>query len=192
VTIVVTWSIAPVRPRFSWKATSLPLIAGAIAFIAAYLIFNFGEFIINCRRVGELWRIERDQDHQNAIIARGKDVVIKDWVQNELGKPVYGIKFAAAFGSITQSYPTRDIDIIVQLKTAPDQVVTKRGMKLQGLNRVFEAEFSLPLHLQLFLESETVDLALFVRRAGNVQILIGEDYWAGISDQRNSTSSANE
>lgn len=192
VTIVVTWAIAPVRPRFSWKATSLPLIAGAIALIAAYLIVNLGEFIVNCRRAGGFWRIERDQTRQDALMVRGRDVVIKDWVRNEFGKPELGVKFAAVFGSITESYPTRDIDVVVQLKNASDKVIRKRGMNLQSLNKAFEAEFSLPLHLQLFLEAEIADLNEFARRAGAVQILIGGDYWAEISDQPNSISSANE
>ncbi len=125
-------------------------------------------------------------------MVRGRDVVIKDWVRNEFGKPELGVKFAAVFGSITESYPTRDIDVVVQLKNASDKVIRKRGMNLQSLNKAFEAEFSLPLHLQLFLEAEIADLNEFARRAGAVQILIGGDYWAEISDQPNSISSANE
>lgn len=166
--------------------------AGVIALVAAYLTVNLVEFIVNWHRVGGLWRIERDRDLQSTLVADGRDAVIKRWVKNELGKPEFGVKFAAAFGSITGSYPTRDIDIVVQFDDASDQVIRKKAAGLQALGKVFEAEFNLPLHLQLFLETETNDLVGFARRAGAIEVLVGEKYWAEIFDRQSSTSFASE
>ena len=65
-------------------------------------------------------------------------------------------------------------------------------MALKGLNKVFIVEFGLPLHLQLFLNSETSSLFRFAETAGSLEVLIGEEYWEEIFAQRNSTSSASE
>lgn len=192
VTIIVTWAIAPARPAFSWGATSFPLLAGAVALVATYLLANFVELGINCYRAGAEWRIENDGRRQDILVASVKDKVIREWARKELGRPRFGVKFAAAFGSVTATYPTRDIDIVVQLKDASDQAATKRAMALKGLNKVFMEEFGLPLHLQLFLSGETSSLVRFAETAGSLEVLIGEEYWEEIFARRNSTSSASE
>lgn len=192
VTIIVTWAIAPARPAFSWDATSFPLLAGALALIATYLLVNCVEFGINCYRAGVEWRIEEDGRRQGTLVASSKDKVIKEWTRREMSRPKFGVKFAAAFGSVTAAYPTRDVDIVVQLEDVSDKNATKRAMALKGLNKVFREEFGLPLHLQLFLSDETSSLIKFAERAGSLEVLIGEEYWEETFARRNSTSSASE
>jgi predicted nucleotidyltransferase len=191
-TIIVTWAIAPARPAFSWGTTSFPLLAGAMALIAIYLLVNFVEFGINCYRAGVEWRIEEDGRRQGTLVASTKDKVIKEWARKELNRPKFGVKFAAAFGSVTATYPTRDIDIVVQLEDGSDQTSTKRAAALKGLNRVFREEFGLPLHLQLFLSGETSTLVRFAESTGSLEVLIGEEYWEETFVRRNSTSSVSE
>lgn len=191
-TIIVTWAIAPAHPPFDWGATSFPALAGAAALIATYLGVNFTEFAINCHKVGVNWRIEADGRRQDYQVAIAKDKVIKEWARSEISKPKFGVQFAAAFGSVTASYATRDIDIVVQLKNASDRAATRRAVALKALDRVFQQEFGLPLHLQLFLGSETRSLVKFAERAGSLEVLIGEEYWEETFVRRNSISSANE
>jgi hypothetical protein len=190
-TLIVSWAIAPAQPVFSWGAAGFPLLAGAVALIATYLAVNSVEFAINCYRTGVAGRIEHDQQRQDDLVASSKDKVIKEWVKAELGKPSFGVKFAAAFGSVTATYPTRDVDIVVQLKDVSDRTAAKRAIAIKELNAVFRAEFGLPLHFQLFLGSETDSLVDFANRAGSFEVMIGEGYWEEIFVRRNSTSSAN-
>lgn len=111
------------------------------------------------------------------------------WLRQQLARQEFHIRFAATFGPVTQTYPTRDIDVLVQFKPGSDDRNRKADLRVKALARTFTAEFQLPLHLQLFSSTETDRLLKFALRAGSFDILIGADYWAEVSDPRTSPSS---
>ena len=74
---------------------------------------------------------------------------------------------------MTRAYPTRDVDVVVQLDPAPDHRIRTLGLRLKELGRTFEAEFGLPMHLQLFASTETDALLNFATRAGSLDVVIG-------------------
>jgi hypothetical protein len=192
VTIVVTWAIAPAKPKFGWQATSLPLLAGVAALAVTYLLVNLIEFIVNCGRANTEWRLDNERQKQAILEISADDQVILSWTKNKLGKIELGVAFAAAFGSITAHYSARDVDIVVQLMSSSDRTATRRAAELKKLNGAFMAEFQLPLHLQLFLSTETRGLFDFARKAGKLTILIGEKHWEEISGPLSFPFSASE
>jgi hypothetical protein len=56
-----------------------------------------------------------------------EDSTITEWLRQQLAKPEFHILCAAAFGSVTQTYPTRDVDVVVQLKPGSDHRIRMAG-----------------------------------------------------------------
>jgi hypothetical protein len=189
VTYVVTLLTAPKGTPVDKRAVGFPLIAGVLALVATFLVVNAIEFAVRYVQAGPRLRIDEDQRCQGKLIEASKDVTIKGWVRQHLVHRQYHVLFAAAFGSITQSYETRDIDVLVQLKPASDAEVRRVGLRLKKLSRTLLSEFGLPLHLQLFTSDETEALLRFAARAGSVEVLIGDEYWAEASVRSTSPSS---
>ena len=188
-TYFVTLSTAPKGTPVDKWAVGAPLVAGAVALVGTYLVVNLVEAIINFARSGPRLRIEEDRRRQDSFIVGAEDSTMTAWLRQQLAKPEFHILFAAAFGSVTQTYTTRDVDVVVQLKPGSDHRIRMTGLQIKGLGRSFKAEFHLPLHLQLFLSAESNALSQFVIRAGSVVILIGADYWAEVSARSTSPSS---
>ena len=82
--------------------------------------------------------------------------------------------------------------MLVQLKPGSDAEVRRAGLLLKKLSRTLAAEFGMPLHLQLFTSDETDALLRFAIRAGSVEVLIGDEYWAAASARSTSNSSEAE
>lgn len=183
VTYVVTLLAAPKGTPLDKRAVGFPLIAGVLALAATFIVVNGIEFAIRFVQSGPQLRIEDDHSHQTSLIKSSQDAVIKGWLRQHLAHPRFHVLFAAAFGSITRSYETRDVDVVIQLKPASDTQIRRDGLRLKRLSRTFEAEFDLPLHLQLFTSDETRAILDFAARAGSVEALIGDDYWAAASAQ---------
>ena len=189
VTYFVTLATAPKGTPIDKWAVGAPLVAGVVALVVAYLVLNLVEVTVNYARAGPRLRIEEDQRHQDSLIAGAQDSTITAWLRQQLARPELHIRFAAAFGSVTQTYPTRDVDVVVQLEPGSDDRVRAAGLQVKALGRIFKAEFQLPLHLQLFSSTETDALLEFARRAGSLDVLIGAGYWAEVFAPNTSTSS---
>jgi hypothetical protein len=189
VTYVVTLITAPAGTSVDRRAIGFPLGAGVIALAMTFVLVNLIEFIVKCVSAGPRLRTESERRRQDSLIATAQDTTSKAWLEQQLGRTEFHVRLAAVFGSITQAYPTRDVDVVVQLKPASDHSIRKHGLRLKQLGRTFQAEFSLPMHLQLFTNAETDKLLNFATRAGVFDILIGEEYWAEISARSISTSS---
>lgn len=191
-TYFITLVTAPAGTPIDRRAVGYPLGAGVVALAAVFVLVNLVEFTIKCAKAGPQLRIEADQGGQDSLIATAHDTLIKDWLRQQLGRPEFHVHVAAVFGSVTQAYPTRDVDVVVQLKPASDHHVRKQGLRLKGLSRSFEKEFGLPMHLQLFTSAEADKLLSFATRAGSLDVLIGEGHWVEISALNTSTSSEAE
>ncbi len=191
-TYVVTLITAPTGTPVDKRAVGFPLAAGVIALVGVFLVVNLIEFTVNFVKAGPRLRIEADRRRQDSLIATAQDTTIMEWLRQQFGRQALHVCFAAAFGSVTQAYPTRDVDVVVQLDAVGEGRIRELGLRLKGLGRTFEAEFGLPLHLQLFANTETDNLLGFAIRAGSFVVLIGEGYWAEVSAPRTSTSSEAE
>jgi hypothetical protein len=189
VTYVVTLATAPKETSIDKWAVGAPLVAGVVALVATYLLVNLVEVTVNYARAGPRLRIEEEERRQDSLIADAQDATITAWLRQQLARPEFHVRFAAAFGSVTQRYPTRDVDVVVQLEPSSDDRIRAAGLRVKELGRTFTAEFQLPLHLQLFSSTETKALLDFARRAGSLDVLIGADYWAEISAPRTSPTS---
>jgi hypothetical protein len=173
VTYIVTLATAPKgTPPDKW-AVGAPLVAGVVALVGMYLLLNLIEVIVKYVRAGPRLRIEEDRRRQNSLITGGQDSTMTAWLRQQLARSELHVRFAAAFGSVTQTYPTRDVDVVVQLEQGSDHHVRTAGRRVKELGRTFEAEFHLPLHLQLFTSTETDALLEFATRAGSLDVLIG-------------------
>lgn len=189
VTYVVTLATAPKGTPIDKWAVEAPLIAGVVALMGAYLVLNLIEVTVKYAKAGPRLRIEEDEQRQDALIAGAQDSTITAWLRQQLARPEFHVRFAAAFGSVTQTYPTRDVDVVVQLEPGSDDRDRTAGLRVKALGRTFEAEFHLPLHPQLFLSTETDALLEFAIRAGSLDVLIGVGYWAEVSAPSTSPSS---
>jgi hypothetical protein len=189
VTYVVTLATAPKGTPIDKWAVGAPLVAGVVALAGAYLLVNLIEVTVNYVKAGPRLRIEEDQRRQGSLIAGAQDSTIIAWLRQQLVRPEFDIRFAAAFGSVTHTYETRDVDVVVQLEPGSDDHVRAAGLRLKKLGRTFMAEFQLPLHLQLFSSTEAGALLDFAIRAGSLDVLIGADYWAEVSGPRTSPTS---
>lgn len=188
-TYFVTLATAPKETPVDKWAVGAPLVAGVVALGGTYLVVNLVEVIINYARSGQRLRVEEDRRRQDSFIVGAEHSTMRAWLRQQLAKPELHVLFAAAFGSVTQTYPTRDVDVVVQLKPGSDHRIRKAALQVKGLGRTFTAEFHLPLHLQLFLSTESDALSQFAIRAGSVVVLIGADYWAEVSARSTSPSS---
>jgi hypothetical protein len=191
-TYVVTLLTAPKGTPVDRRAVGYPLAAGVIALIAVYVVVNLVEFAVNVKRAGPRLRVEAEQRRQDALVQGSRDTIIKDWLRQYLAQPSFHVQFAAAFGSVTRSYATRDVDAVVQLMPASDHEVRMVGLRVKQVSRTFRDEFGIPLHLQLFTSDETSALLGFATRAGSLDVLIGASHWDAISAQSTSTSSEAE
>lgn len=160
-----------------------------VALAATFVMVNLIKFAVKCVKAGSQLRIEADQRRQESLIAAAQDTTIKDWLRQQLSRAEFHIRLAAVFGSVTRAYPTRDVDVVVQFRPASDHRIRKLGLRLNDLGRTFEAEFSLPMHLQRFASTETAELLGFATRAGSLDVLIGGGYWAEISAPNTLSSS---
>lgn len=188
-TYVVTLATAPKGTPIDKWAVEAPLVAGVVALVGAYLVLNVIEVIVKYVRAGPRLRIEEERRRQDSLIAGAQDSTITAWLRRQLARSEFPVRFAAAFGSVTRTYPTRDVDVVVQLEPGSDQRVRAAGLRLKELGRIFEAEFQLPLHLQLFSSTETDALLEFATRAGSLDVLIGAWYWEEVSAPSISRSS---
>lgn len=179
-TYVVTLLIAPPGTPVYHRAVGFPLAAGAAGLTGTFIVINIIEFTVKCVRAGPRLRIEADRRAQDSLIASAQDTTIKDWLRQQLTRPGFHVRFAAVFGSVTRAYPTRDVDVVVQLELATDHRIRKLGLRLKELGHDFKTEFDLPMHLQLFASTETPDLIGFATRAESLHVLIGDEYWAEI------------
>jgi hypothetical protein len=192
VTYVVTLVTAPAGTPIDRRAVGVPLAAGVVALALTFLLVNLIEFTVRCAQAGPRLRIEADRRRQDSLIAAAQDTTITDWLRQQLGRPDLHVRLAAVFGSVTRAYPTRDVDAVVQLNHAPDHRIRKLGLRLRELGRTFEAEFGLPMHLQLFASTETGALLSFATRAGSLDVVIGGGYWVEVFAPSTSRSSEAE
>ena len=192
VTYVVTLMTAPKGTPVDRRAVGYPLAAGVIALIAVYVVMNLVEFAANIKRAGPRLRVAVEQRRQDALVEGSRDTIMKDWLRMHLAQPSFDLQFAAAFGSVTRTYATRDVDVVVQLKPASDREIRRVGLRVKEVSRAFEGEFGVPLHLQLFTSDETSALRGFATRAGSLDVLIGASHWDEISAESTSTSSEAE
>jgi hypothetical protein len=188
-TFVVTLVTAPKGTPVDEWSIGAPLVAGVVALLGTYLLVNLIEFAVRYAKAGPRLRIEEDRRRQDSLIANADDLTITDWLGQQLVRPEFHVRLAAVFGSVTQAYPTRDVDVVVQLQPGSDRRVRTAGLRLKELGRNFEAEFHLLLHLQLFASTETDALERFTTRAGSLKVVIGADYWAEVSAPSTSPSS---
>jgi predicted nucleotidyltransferase len=192
VTYVVTLITAPRGTPVDRRAVGFPLAAGVVALAVTFIVINLIELSVKCVKAGPRLRIEGDIQRQDSLIATAQDTTFKDWLTQQFGRTEFHVCLAAVFGSVTRAYPTRDVDVVVQIESTSDRHIRKLGLRLKELGRTFEAEFGLPLHLQLFASTETNELLDFAVRAGSLDILIGGEYWAEISVPNTSRSSESE
>jgi predicted nucleotidyltransferase len=191
-TYVVTLITAPAGTPVDRRAVGFPLAAGVVALAVTFVVANLIEFTVKYVKVGPRLRIESDLQRQDSLVATAQDTTIKNWLAQQLSRAEFHVQLAAAFGSVTRAYPTRDVDVVVQLKPASDRRIRKLGLRLKELGSTFEAEFGLPMHLQLFADTETNEFRSFAVRAGSLDILIGVGYWAEVSVPSTSSSSEAE
>jgi hypothetical protein len=189
VTYLVTLATAPKGTPIDKWAVGAPLVAGVIVLVVVYLMLNLIEVTLNSAKAGPRLRIEEDKRGQESLIKGGEDATMTAWLRQQLARPELHVRFPAAFGSVTKTYRTRDVDVVVQLEPGSDDRDRTVGLRVKALASTFTAEFQLPLHLQLFSSTETARLVKFAQTAGSLDILIGADYWAEISAPRSSPTS---
>jgi len=134
-TYVVTLLTAPAGTPIDKRAVGFPLAAGVIALVATFLVVNLIKFSVKCVKAGPRLRIEADREGQDSVIATAQDTTIMDWLRQQLGRREFHVRLAAVFGSITQAYPTRDVDVVVQLQPASDRRIRTLGLRLKELGR---------------------------------------------------------
>jgi hypothetical protein len=176
VTYLVTLATAPKGTPIDKWVVGAPLVAGVVALVVVYLVLNLIEVTVNYSKAGPQLRKEEEQRRQDSLIKGAEDSTMTAWLRQQLARPEFHIRFAAAFGSVTKTYPTRDVDVVVQLEPGSDDRDRTAGLRVKALARTFTAEFQLPLHLQLFSSTETDRLLKFALRAGSLDVLIGADY----------------
>jgi len=132
---VVTLLTAPAGTPIDKRAVGFPLAAGVIALVATFLVVNLIKFSVKCVKAGPRLRIEADREGQDSVIATAQDTTIMDWLRQQLGRREFHVRLAAVFGSITQAYPTRDVDVVVQLQPASDRRIRTLGLRLKELGR---------------------------------------------------------
>ncbi len=189
VTYLVTLATAPKGTPIDKWAVGAPLVAGVVALVVVYLVLNLIKVTVNYAKAGPQLRIEQEQRRQDSLIEGAQDSTMTAWLRQQLARQEFHIRFAAAFGSVTKRYPTRDVDVVVQFEPGSDDRDRTAGLLVKALARTFTAEFQLPLHLQLFSSTETDRLLKFALRAGSLDVLIGADYWAEVSAPRISPTS---
>jgi hypothetical protein len=183
-TYLVAIAVAPAGTPLDQRAVGFPLIAGAVALVLALALSNLAAFLRNVGKAGARMGADREEASQTALITTSKDAGMLRWVADALTAAGAHVAFAAAFGSVLASFPTRDVDVIIQFSPVADSTIRKSSGALKGVCRTFRAEFGLGLHIQTFAYEETDALVAFVLRAGKVEVLIGADRWAEISIQR--------
>lgn len=141
-TYVVTLVTAPTGTPVDKRAVGFPLAAGVIALVGVFLVVNLIEFTVNFAKAGPRLRIEADRRRQDSLIATAQDTTIMEWLRQQLGRQALHVCFAAVFGSVTQAYPTRDVDVVVQLDAVEEGRIRELGLRLKGLGHTFETEFT--------------------------------------------------
>jgi hypothetical protein len=144
VTYFVTLAAAPKGTPIDKWAVGAPLVAGVVALVGAYVLLNLIEVTVNYVKAGPRLRIEEEERLQESLIASGEDSTMKAWLRQQLTRPEFHICFAAAFGSVTQRYPTRDVDVVVQLEAGSDERVRAAGLGIKELGRTLWESFSSP------------------------------------------------
>jgi hypothetical protein len=192
VTYFVTLATAPKGTPIDTWAVGAPLVAGVVALVVTYVVLNLIEVTVNYTKAGSKLRIQQDQEGQASLIVGARDATMTAWLRQQLARRELDIRFAAAFGSVTQTYETRDVDVVVQLGSGSDDRIRAAGLRVKALGPTFKAAFRIPLHLQFFLTTETDRLLAFARTAGSLDVLIGAEYWAEVSAPSTSPSSKQE
>jgi hypothetical protein len=176
VTFVATLKTNAGSPQFQSEPVLIPSIAGLAALFATLVLENTLAFVWHLTRAPALVRAKDEEARQASIIALGTDGSIKQWLRATLSNPKLGVIFAAAFGGLVAMYPTRDVDVLVQLGDAIDHTLRKRVLAIKRLSIHFEDAYHMPLHVQFFSFAEADALREFVKRAGAIEVLIGEEH----------------
>ena len=179
-TYVVTLLTAPAGTSVDRAALGFPLLAAFGATVGVLALTSAISFARAMTMVRRGLRIERDARSQAATGDASRDVVMKAWLRSHIANRKLRVRFAGLFGSVTRSYKTRDVDIVIQIEPVGDSRIRRVGKHLRDLRRTFEDNFGVLLHVQLFTSAETAELLDFATRAGSVEVIRGETYWDGI------------
>ena len=163
--------IVPV-PETESVPVFIPWLLKSVAWLLSIVVVFIVFCALNVRKVASRDQTARANLELAADSAVLVDDRIKSFLSNNLMDPHYGIANCYVFGSVVGTYPTRDVDVVIQFDSSkPSQVRIYRD-RLRGIERIFEEHYDRMLHVQTFLSTENEDLRRFLVRAGEYECVM--------------------